>query len=139
MFHLPRDLVSLIFEFTDQKDQMKRRFSNDVLPLIEKGWHVVGIKNGKKCTRCYMEGDKCGMGCDSDIDICDIVIGGDFDIMSYDEYKQTSEYIPIQESYDYWKTIYHGDDVIIDNYQYFKFQLRGLFLSEAKSLNLFKY
>ncbi len=109
MFYLPSSLISLIYEFSDQENQIKRRFTNDVLPCINKGWRVVGIKDGRKCNNCYSYGSINGSGCGNDPEICDLSYGGEFDIMSYEEYQQTTRCKFASETYDYWKTVYYGD------------------------------
>lgn len=89
MNNLPSNLILMIYEFSDQKEQIKRRFTNDVLPLINKGWHIVGIKDGKKCNNCYTYGSINGRGCGNNPRLCDLNEGGKFDVMSYNEFKQT--------------------------------------------------
>ena len=43
-FSLPAELQALVCQFAGVEEQWKRRFTYDVLPLIEKGWHEVGTR-----------------------------------------------------------------------------------------------
>lgn len=40
---LPTSITSLIYEFAGIQEYWKNRFSNDVLPSINKGYHLVGM------------------------------------------------------------------------------------------------
>lgn len=43
-FSLPAELQALVCQFAGVEEQWKRRFTYDVLPLIEKGWREVGTR-----------------------------------------------------------------------------------------------
>ena len=73
MFSLPTELQALVCQFAGVEEQWKRRFTYDVLPLIDKGWRYAGtslitldqqhgdvvseITVAMPCYVCYMRPD----------------------------------------------------------------------------------
>lgn len=99
MFHLPTEIRELIFEMSGSCEAWKRRFSNDVLSQINKGYRVVGMfcsnhyddacdcQELVPCANCY---------CYS-YDLCD---HRKYDQVTFDEIRShcalTSYYIPME-------------------------------------------
>ncbi len=67
---LPQAITALIYEFSDAQGYWKNRFSNDILPSINKGYHLVGMychehefegscdcEEQLPCANCYSYGD----------------------------------------------------------------------------------
>lgn len=51
---LTKECIELIAEFVGLDVEWKRRFSNDVLPKINKGWKEIGIcRYNGPCVNCY--------------------------------------------------------------------------------------
>ena len=66
---LPQAITALIYEFSDAQGYWKNRFSNDILPSINKGYHLVGMychehefegscdcEERNPCSNCYTYG-----------------------------------------------------------------------------------
>ena len=56
--NLPFDIKDIIYDFSDNTQYWKTRFTNDVLPKIDQGYKLVGLL-GKNtiCTYCYVYAD----------------------------------------------------------------------------------
>lgn len=54
MDSLPIELINHIYEFAGIKNMWKSKFTNNVLPIIDKGVKIVGYDNyGNPCHECY--------------------------------------------------------------------------------------
>jgi|Laugresu1bdmlbsd_1035121.scaffolds.fasta_scaffold13806_2 hypothetical protein len=61
LFDLPKDVLSHVFGF-NRPNSWKVRFSNKVLPCLDKGWKLVYHRpSNNKCYNCYENNncDKC--------------------------------------------------------------------------------
>ena len=55
---LPQMIQEYIMELAGVNLYWKRRFSNDILPLLNKGHKNVNLNNGSPCSFCYLESIK---------------------------------------------------------------------------------
>lgn len=55
---LPTVLRAEILDLAGLTEYWKRRFGNDVLPMLEKGIKLVSTFNGEPCNDCYLNGMK---------------------------------------------------------------------------------
>jgi hypothetical protein len=122
----PESILSLIHEYANTKGLWMTRFSNDVLPMINKGYHLVGMECEEHydygcecaktvpCANCYTYG----------IDLCEHT---HYESISYEEIKPrhdtfiTNPYIP----YEHWKYFYDKHAVYRHSNAYWMNTARG--------------
>jgi hypothetical protein len=120
----PVSIASLIYEFAGTQQQWKTRFSNDVLPIINKGYRLVGMicydhdydqqhaecdcTDRYPCPNCYSYGTGlCHHDCYDSISFDDIKPHhSDFGSNPYIPYQHwdyfESKYFHIFDTLDYW-------------------------------------
>ena len=97
MQFLNPDILNLIQDFAGTTDMWKRRFSEDVLTLVNKHLKIVGVSKGKICSNCYTIGsyyNTCYAGCS----ICQLRNIQDFVFVSFEEFAKMS--IVYMEKFD---------------------------------------
>lgn len=84
---LSADIINLVQDFAGINEYWARRFSVDVLPLINKQYRVVCIRDGEACAGCYKEAIMNGSTftkCEECEDVW--ILQTQFDLMSFEEF-----------------------------------------------------
>ena len=81
------DIISIVQDFAGVNEYWVRRFSVDVLPLINKQYRVVSVENGNTCANCYIV----AIAENSLYGTCMHCFEGEiaeFDVMSFEEFSK---------------------------------------------------
>lgn len=119
MFFLTEDIRNLILDFSDINGYWERRFTNDVLPLINKNYKLISIVDGNPCGFCYASAILAGenhLQCDA----CKIDRKNDFTFLSFNEFKKINN-LMFSKS---WKVLFEcGADmslIILNNVNHYR-------------------
>lgn len=90
-YQLNYDILNLIYDYADITNYWKRRLTNDILPLIDKGYRPVY----DMCWNCYHYGCPCLNGCSENFQIIDYItyaIDTKVRYSNYHEYRNYETY-----------------------------------------------